>query len=97
VNGVVTPGRSRGASADQAQYFDIRIGGHLDPAWSESFGRLKMIHTQRGETVLTGPVADQAELHGILALIRDLNLSLISVTRVAGAQSPGDDQNNPAQ
>lgn len=94
---MLTQGRSHGPSADQALYFNIRIDGHLDPAWSEYLGGLKMAHTQSGETVLTGPVADQAELHGILALIRDLNLPLISVTRVAGTQSPGDDQNDAAQ
>jgi hypothetical protein len=88
--------RGRQPSVDRGQHFSIRIGGHLDPAWSEAFGGLKVIHTQSGETVLTGPVVDQAELHGILALIRDLNLPLISVTRVAGDAAPGDDQSSVA-
>jgi hypothetical protein len=63
-------------------YYAIRIKGHLAPSWSEAFYGMQLTLTQGGETLITGAVADQAALHGLLARIRDLNLALISVTRV---------------
>ena len=60
----------------------IRIKGHLMPSWSEAFEGMQLTLTSRGETLITGVVADQAALHGLLARIRDLNLTLISVIRV---------------
>lgn len=62
--------------------YAIRVKGHLDPRWSEWFEGMRLTQTEGGETLLTGPVADQAALHGLLARIRDLNLTLIAVTRV---------------
>jgi hypothetical protein len=63
------------------EVYVIRIKGHLSPAWSEVFEGMRLSLTERGETLITGFVADQAALHGLLARIRDLNLTLISVTR----------------
>jgi len=60
----------------------LRVGGHLDPHWSARFGGLELAHADDGTTTLTGAVADQAELHGILTRIRDLGLTLISVAPV---------------
>ncbi len=62
--------------------YEIHIEGHLHQCWEEWFDGLSMSHLENGETVLSGPVADQAALHGILAMLRDLNLKLISVKRV---------------
>jgi hypothetical protein len=64
------------------EYYEIRINGHLAPSWSEAFDGMQLTQTRGGETLITGRVADQAALHGLLARIRDLNLALISVTRV---------------
>jgi hypothetical protein len=58
----------------------LRVGGHLDPHWSARLGGLTLTHADDGTTTLTGAVADQAELHGILNRIRDLGVTLISVT-----------------
>jgi hypothetical protein len=69
-------------SDDQPEHFKIKVKGHLGSSWSECFSDLKVTHTQSGETILAGPITDQAELHGILARIRDLNLALISVTQI---------------
>ena len=66
----------------QPETYVIRVRGHLDPRWAEWFESLTLTHTEAGETVLTGPVADQAALHGLLVRIRDLNLTLVSVSRV---------------
>jgi hypothetical protein len=60
-------------------YCVICLRGHLAPRWSEWFGGLTLTHTKDGQTVLAGPIADQAALHGLLGKMLDLNVTLISV------------------
>jgi hypothetical protein len=60
----------------------VRIQEHLAPRWVGWFEGLTMTHTESGETILCGPIADQAALHGVLARVRDLNLTLIAVNRI---------------
>ncbi len=62
--------------------YDLRILGHLDQHWSSWFGHLAITHDDDGTTTLRGDVADQSELHGLLAKIRDLGATLVSVTPV---------------
>jgi hypothetical protein len=62
-------------------HYRIKLKGCLDHKWSDWFEQMK-ISTQDDETILTGPVVDQAALHGLLIRIRDLNLTLLSVERV---------------
>ncbi len=69
------------SDCNKQEYYEIRIQGHLAPYWSETFDGMQVTLTQSGDTLLTGAVADQAALHGLLARIRDLNLTLISVIR----------------
>ncbi len=64
------------------QNVEIRVKGRIDEHWSHWFDDLTITHTDQDETVLTGPVVDQAALHGILTKIRDLGLPLLSVNRV---------------
>jgi hypothetical protein len=59
--------------------YAIRVHGALDPAWSSWFEGMEVRSDRPGESVIAGPVADQAALHGLLAKIRDLGLVLISV------------------
>jgi hypothetical protein len=59
--------------------YEIKIKGYLDQQWSEWLGDLEFAHDDKGNTLLSGPIADQAALHGILAQIRDLGLPLISL------------------
>lgn len=59
---------------------ELRVEGHLDPHWKAWFGGLEIINLEDGTTLLRGYVADQAELHGVLAHVRDLGVALISVT-----------------
>ena len=67
---------------DQPMVYQIRIEGHLGPQWTEWFGDLTITLEDNGETLLTGPVVDQAALHGLLRKIRDLGMPLISAIRL---------------
>jgi RimJ/RimL family protein N-acetyltransferase len=59
--------------------YELRVAGHLDDRWSAWFGSLELGHEADGTTTLRGGVADQAELHGLLAKVRDLGVDLVSV------------------
>ena len=63
-----------------ADYYEIKIKGCLEPGWSEWFAGLKMTHLEENVTLLYGSLPDQAALHGLLERIRDLNLTLLSVS-----------------
>jgi hypothetical protein len=67
---------------DQPMVYQIRIEGHLGPKWTDWFGDVSITLEDNGETLLTGPVVDQAALHGLLRKIRDLGMPLISAIRV---------------
>src|SRR3712207_6297906 len=71
--------------------YEIRVKGHLDPRWSEWFDGLQITNEPNGEALLSGYIADQATLHGVLAKVRDLNLQLISVTGVDSDQPDSHD------
>jgi hypothetical protein len=63
----------------QLTIYQIRIKGHLSPQWTDWFEGLVIALEDNGETLLTGPVVDQAALYGLLKKVRDLGLPLISV------------------
>lgn len=67
----------------------LRVSGHLDPHWSAWFVGMALAHEADGTTTLTGAVADQAELHGILTRIRDLGVTLISLAGAEPAEPTG--------
>jgi len=69
-------------TTERADYYEIRVRGLLDSHWSGWFEGLTLMGLGNGETLLAGPIADQAALHGILAKIRDLGLHLLSVVCV---------------
>jgi hypothetical protein len=70
------------------QVVEIRIEGRIDEQWSDWFEGLTITHTDQGDTLLTGEVADQAALYGLLAKLRDLGLSLVSVEHVGSDPAP---------
>jgi hypothetical protein len=66
----------------QPAIYEIRIRGHLGPEWTDWFGGLTVTLDAGGDTLLTGPVVDQAALHALLRQVRDLGIPLLSVNRV---------------
>ena len=66
----------------EAGRYEIRVRGRLDPRWAAWFDGLALSHDGDGTTVISGPVADQAALHGVLLKVRDTGLPLVSVRRV---------------
>jgi hypothetical protein len=66
----------------QPLVYQIRIKGHLGREWTDWFGGLAITLEDNGETLLTGPLIDQAALHGLLRKVRDLGVPLLSVNRV---------------
>ena len=74
---------------DQPALYQIRVQGHLSDRWATWFDGLKIENQPHGEAVLTGPLADQAALHGVLGRIRDLGLTLIALNRIAETPNNG--------
>jgi hypothetical protein len=70
----------------EAGFYEIRLKGHLDEQWAVWFGSLTLTLEANGDTLLTGPVVDQAALHGLLRKVRDLGLPLLAVLRVQPGQ-----------
>jgi hypothetical protein len=68
--------------SSQPMIYQIRIKGHLGPQWTDWFEGLTITLEEDGDTLLTGPVADQAALHGLLKKVRDLGMPLVSVSSV---------------
>jgi hypothetical protein len=69
----------------ELELHEIRVEGHLDERWADWLEGLTFTHETDGTTTLTGPLADQAALHGVLNRIRDLALPIVSVRRVGPA------------
>ncbi len=76
---------------DEAGLTEIRIKGHLTDRWANWFGGLTITLEDNGDTLLTGPVVDQAALHGLLRKVRDLGMPLISVILVEPGQADASD------
>jgi hypothetical protein len=70
----------------EAGRYEIRLKGRLDAHWAAWFDGLTVSHETDGTTVLSGPIVDQAALHGLLQRVRDLGLPLVSVRQVEGDQ-----------
>jgi len=62
--------------------YQIRIRGHLDSHWTNWFGNMTISLENNGDTIVTGPVVDQAALHGLLKRVRDLGMPLISINQI---------------
>ena len=69
-------------STSEPVVYQIRIEGHLGRPWTNWFGGLVVVLTENGDTLVTGPVVDQAALYGLLRKVRDLGMPLVSVHRI---------------
>ena len=69
--------------ANDSTEYEIRVKGHLDPRWSAWFDGLSLAKEPDGSTIISGPVVDQAALHGLLQKLRDVGIPLISITQVS--------------
>ena len=67
--------------------YEVRLDGHLDQRWSTWFDGLTLTHEPDGTTTLRGDVTDQAQLHGLLARVRDLGAVLLSIRPLDAAES----------
>src|SRR5687768_5657958 len=74
--------RSAAMTATEATIYEVQVRGHLDAHWATRWGDLAMTHLDDGTSILTGPVLDQAQLHGILARLRDIGATLIAVRAI---------------
>jgi hypothetical protein len=70
------------SEVDRPRRYVIRVKGHLDQRWADWFDGLTLTRESTGTTLLEGPLADQAALHGVLTKIRDLGLPIISVQSI---------------
>jgi hypothetical protein len=68
-------------SPEPGQY-EIRLEGHLHSRWAAWFDGMTLTNESDGTTVLSGPVVDQAALHGLLQRVRDVGLALVSVSQI---------------
>ncbi len=75
------PGLHGSTAAGPATY-EIRVAGHLDDHWAATLDDLRLDRLDDGTTTLTGPLIDQAQLHGLLARIRDLGVALLTLRTV---------------
>ncbi len=73
--------------SSQPVLYQIRVKGHLGHQWTDWFEGLTITLEEDGDTLLTGPVIDQAALHGLLKKVRDLGISLVSVSPVESGRS----------
>jgi hypothetical protein len=72
------------APASRALNYEFRVAGHLDDHWSAWLGELSITRHHDGTSTLAGPVADQARLHGVLARLRDIGATLLSLNALEG-------------
>ena len=94
-----TPNRPPAADHAPFPHYELRVDGHLGSRWAARFDGMTLTHEDDGTTVITGPVVDQAALHGVLQNLRDLGIGLRSLTRfdpdTDRAHQIGDSQPNP--
>ncbi len=77
----MTVGSSGTGATDRPLTYELRVAGHLDDRWAESLEARSLVRDDEACTTLTVDIADQAQLHGLLSRIRDMGVTLLSLTR----------------
>lgn len=85
------PGQSSPTATGTATY-EIRLAGHLDDHWAATLADLTLVRLDDGTTRLTGPIVDQAQLHGVLARVRDLGIPLLALRALDRADTTSQDR-----
>jgi len=80
-----------GSQTPRLSVYQIRVQGRLGREWTERFDGMTIAPQENGDTLLTGPVTDQAALYGLLRTVRDLGLPLIFVRRLPPDEADGPD------
>jgi hypothetical protein len=80
--GIMSNKRSPESDGGQPMVYQIKINGHLSPQWTGWFDGLTITLEEDGDTLLAGPVVDQAALYGLLRKVRDLGLRLVSISYI---------------
>ncbi len=83
----MTEPRGSSSARLEAERYEIRLRGHLETRWAAWFDGMTLSHERDGSTILSGPVVDQAALHGLLQKVRDTGLPLVSVTHIDADQT----------
>ncbi len=85
-----TPDAQKTPRQEVEAFYEIRVKGHLDPSWSDWLDGLTITPQPDGETLLAGPIIDQAALHGILDKLYAINLTILSLLQVKMDRELGD-------
>jgi hypothetical protein len=84
-----------GGGPTESGRYEIRLKGHLSGRWASRFDGMALTTLADGTTLIAGPVADQAALHGLLGTLRDLGLPLLSVTEIPPPKTSTPSANHP--
>ncbi len=85
-----TPDAQQAPRQEVEAFYEIRVKGHLDLSWSDWLGGLAIVPQSSDETLLSGPIIDQAALHGLLDKLYAMNLTILSVVQVKNDQEMED-------
>ncbi len=81
---MTVPSHPARAASDQPVTYELRLAGHVDDRWTEWLDARDLVRDGQGCTTLTVGIADQAQLHGLLSRIRDMGVTLLSLTQTDG-------------
>lgn len=86
--------RNPNTDPNQPVVYQLRLQGQLGTEWSDWLGTMSITRAENGDTLVTGPLVDQAALYGVLRKVRDLGIPLLAVNRIPPDQAVGKDRNS---
>ena len=79
---MIYPGKGTGRNPAKSNHYEIHIKEPIDPGWAVWFEGITLVQAENGDTVIYGMFVDKSALHGLLAMIGELNLTLLSVLKI---------------